>query len=409
MKKKILALILASLMLVTLFASCTKTENGGEEPDIKTDNNEENNEANLSDGGLILFDDAMKLVEEKVGALPEDKLSVMKIGGVDITYSQYRYYYVNYSNNFANYSGYDWQDYDDLVESFNGAIDEALEMEALVIRLSREKGIGFTEEEFDTNIMSAYDALISQYGDDYAATFEDNYAITQYYLLENEILYQLYSKLQQVLYLEGGERFDDIKKTTLDYYNENGFIRVKHILVSFPEVNEGEELTEEQKAETYAKAKEVLDKANAGEDFDELIEEFNEDPGTASNPDGYYFNDESTFTPAFKEASFALKEGEISGLVESSYGYHIIKRLPIDDEAIAYTDVYYDNMLNDFRDYIAAELEKMDKTELDSTLVQPIIDEANAYIAELKQAHDDAIAAEEAEAAEAEENAENAE
>ena len=408
MKKKILALILACLMLVTLFASCTKTENGGE-TDVENNGNTENNEANLSSGELILFDEAMKLVEEKVGAKEEDKLSVMKIGGVDVTYSQYRYYYVNYSKNFANYSGYDWQNYDDLVESFNSAIDEALEMESLIVKLSREKGIGFTEEEFDTNIMSAYDSLIEQYGDDYEATFEENYNITQYYLLENEILYQLYNKIQQYLYLEGGERFDDIKKTTLDFFNDNNYVRVKHILVSFPEVTEGEELTEEQKAETYAKAKEVLDKANAGEDFDELIEEFNEDPGAASNPDGYYFNDTSTFTQAFKDASFALKEGEISDLVESSYGYHIIKRLPIDDEDIVYTNEYYDNMIEDFRDFIAEERGKMEKSELDEALVQPAVDEANAYINELKQAHDEAIAAEEAEAAEDAENAEEAE
>ncbi len=402
MKKKILAIILASLMLLLVFASCKKDEgetdnnpiNGGEETDVIVPD---------EDPDFLTLDEALAKVEEKVGASAEDKLSVMKIGGVDITYSQYRYYYVNYAKNFANYYGYDWQDFEDLSEQFNNSVNEAVEMEALVVKLAKEKGIGFSAEEFDTNILSEYDNIIQQYGDDYAKTFEDQYSITQYYLIENELLYNLYSKIQMYRYLEGGERYEDLKKQVLDFYNENDYIRAKHILVKFPSVNEGEELTEEQKAETLAKATEVLEKAKSGEDFDSLLEEFNEDPGASSNPDGYYFG-KGRMTPAFEEAAYALGDNEISELVETEYGFHIIKRLPIEEGDIAMTDKYYELVSEDFRTFITEQREALEKEGPDEALVQPIYDEANAYIAELKQVHDEALAEEEAEkAAEAEE------
>ena len=98
-------------------------------------------------------------------------------------------------------------------------------------------------------------------------------------------------------------------------------VTVKHILVKFDEEN----LTDESKAETKKLAEEVLLKAKNGEDFDALIAEYNEDPGM--DDDGYTFANDGTMVQSFADASFALKTGEISDLVETPYGYHIIKRI----------------------------------------------------------------------------------
>ena len=92
-----------------------------------------------------------------------------------------------------------------------------------------------------------------------------------------------------------------------------------------------QQLLQYVRAGDAAKAQEVLEKAQAGEDFNALMEEYNEDPGEPE--EGYYFPT-GVMVQEFEDASFALQDGEISDIVETSYGYHIIKRLPLDESYI---------------------------------------------------------------------------
>lgn len=77
------------------------------------------------------------------------------------------------------------------------------------------------------------------------------------------------------------------------------------------------------------KAEEVLEKIQSGEDFNFLITQYNSDPGMESNPDGYLVGpNTSTYEEAFHTAAMELKAvGDVSGIVETTYGYHIIKRV----------------------------------------------------------------------------------
>lgn len=101
-------------------------------------------------------------------------------------------------------------------------------------------------------------------------------------------------------------------------------VTVKHILVQFEADEEGN-VTDEKKAEAKKEAEEVLAKVKAGEDFEKLIEEYNDDPGATD--EGYTFANDGTMVQEFAEASFVLEIGATSELVETTYGYHIIKRL----------------------------------------------------------------------------------
>lgn len=71
-------------------------------------------------------------------------------------------------------------------------------------------------------------------------------------------------------------------------------------------------------------AEEVLQKAKNGEDFLELMKQYNDD--TSEKESGYTFP-EGEMVPTFETAAFSLKIGEISDIVESDYGFHIIKRI----------------------------------------------------------------------------------
>ena len=125
------------------------------------------------------------------------------------------------------------------------------------------------------------------------------------------------------------------------YYKENQeefttpeAVKARHILKKFPD-----NATDEQKAETKTAAEELLKTVNAeltaGADFAELAKKHSEGPSATQGgalrgrnpklPPGDYFARGDMVKP-FEEAAFdTLNPGEVSGLVETSYGYHIIK------------------------------------------------------------------------------------
>ena len=123
-------------------------------------------------------------------------------------------------------------------------------------------------------------------------------------------------------------------------------VRVQHILIVTNETTkvdaEGKtvDMTEDEleayKADQKALAETVLEKAQNGEDFQALADEYtSENAGFEFAFDKYGFDpvNYSYMVEPFYTASWELAEGEISGLVESDYGYHIIKCVSVNDEA----------------------------------------------------------------------------
>jgi len=73
------------------------------------------------------------------------------------------------------------------------------------------------------------------------------------------------------------------------------------------------------------KAEEVLKRAKAGEDFTKLAKEFSTEPGAKEKGGDLGWFGHGQMVPEFEEAAFKLKPGEISEIVETKFGYHIIK------------------------------------------------------------------------------------
>ena len=125
------------------------------------------------------------------------------------------------------------------------------------------------------------------------------------------------------------------------------------------------------KQSAYAKldddgVKEVLKKAQDGEDFDKLIEKYGWDLGLEDPSTGYYFNKDTTGYPEeLVKDAFKLKENDISTeLTENdTYGYFIIKRLPVDMD---YVEQNIDDMIYSYDTPAISKLynERMDKMEV---------------------------------------------
>jgi parvulin-like peptidyl-prolyl isomerase len=104
-----------------------------------------------------------------------------------------------------------------------------------------------------------------------------------------------------------------------------GHIRASHILISYAGAPRTEAVRTKQEA--AALADEILGKIKAGEDFEDLARRYSDCPtAQAENSGDLGFVDKGKMVKPFEDAAFALKVGEVSGIVETKYGYHIIKR-----------------------------------------------------------------------------------
>lgn len=147
-----------------------------------------------------------------------------------------------------------------------------------------------------------------------------------------------------------------------EYLESQGVFSVKHILLMTVDQATQEPLPEEEIAGKKTEAEGLLAQLQAAEDmpakFDELMNEYSEDDGLATNPDGYVFTKDDSLVGGFREAALALKEGEMSGIVETDYGYHIMLRQPLTDEAKAgYQENYRYDALDEQMDQWVEESE----------------------------------------------------
>ncbi len=135
---------------------------------------------------------------------------------------------------------------------------------------------------------------------------------------ESDLVNQLLMKL--------GEGIEIADEQVSTFYTENPTyfqapeeVSARHILFK---AEAGAD--DETKAAAKAKAEAARKRAVAGEDFATLAIELSEGPSGPSGGDlGFFSRDR--MVPPFADAAFALKPGEISGIVETRYGYHVIK------------------------------------------------------------------------------------
>lgn len=106
-------------------------------------------------------------------------------------------------------------------------------------------------------------------------------------------------------------------------------ISAQHLLVMHKEGQRAPKEITRTKDEAKARAEEAFKKLKAGTDFDALVKEYTDEPGSKDkSPPGTLGSfTRGRMVKPFEDAAFALKPGETSPIVETAFGFHIIKRL----------------------------------------------------------------------------------
>jgi peptidyl-prolyl cis-trans isomerase C len=115
-------------------------------------------------------------------------------------------------------------------------------------------------------------------------------------------------------------QIDDFYKQNPEQFQQAESVHASHILISFPQNADAA-----AKQAARAKAETILKDVKAGKDFATLAKANSQDPGSAPNGGDLGFFQRGQMVPAFDEAAFKLAPGEVSELVETNFGYHIIK------------------------------------------------------------------------------------
>ena len=214
--------------------------------------------------------------------------------------------------------------------------------------------LGYAESQGVEASQETLDAVQAQRESDKLATVgeegtEEDFAQFLHSLYRSEEAYQRstmanYINLQNYTdtYGENGEKVSD--EQALGYLEENGYLYANHILLSTMDLQTGEALDEAAVAEKEAQAQALAEELQTIQDPEELVkrfrelkEEYDEDTGKTTYPDGYVFLP-GEMVAEFEEGVKALTDYGVSQPVKSSYGYHVILRLPLTADTVVSYD-----------------------------------------------------------------------
>ena len=226
-----------------------------------------------------------------------DSVYLANYGDIKISASMYRYFAFIHKQDEEN-------------------IEKEMKQYAALAKLTNESGITISRETYESCLVSYYVNRASTY----------NGGITYFDALEaqkfTDVCFVDLSNMSLFSQMVPESFCEKVtNQEVYDYVMSNDYVYAKHILIS------------KDTEDAYRLALELRLAINDGADFDELLEKHGEDPGMKAREGGYFFT-YGTMVEPFEKASFALSEGQVSNIVESDFGYHIIKRLSFTPEEL---------------------------------------------------------------------------
>ena len=365
--KKMTALLLALLLTLSALAGCGKKEPEG------------------------LFYDLTGI---------DPAATIVRIEGQEVPAEMYLYwvsYVCDYvANNLPAYLDEDgipkWDEvvYEDSTLK-DYILDEALDtakMYMIVEKWAQDYGVTLSEET-EAAMDSDLDAIAEELGGrEEFLRYLGEMGITEETNRRMSKVFYLYDAMLDMTKEEGSPLY--IEDSVLYQYDgvTEDAVLVDHILLLFPE-DESERPQVEQTME------DLLATIRADEDpraaFDFIADNYSQDDGRSYFPNGYLVTEDANFVQSFKDTALSLEEGEISDVITSEYGYHILMRKPLRDYV---ADLYLADLLT-----VAMENAQVEWTDVADDF------QAETFYAAYKE-HRDALAQEAAQEEETEQTEE---
>ena len=208
-------------------------------------------------------------------------------------------------------------------EITQGMVDDRL----IIARAKQDTTIEIEERDMDLEVNNRISALKRQTGSEEAYEREfENYGLTELQF-RNMLREWVLNEFLKIRFMSDLERHISVTPQEIEAWivaNKDSLpeipekYKVSHILL-YPRVSE------EKKQVAMKKIQGILERVRAGEDFAEMAKQYSEDPGNAKIGGFLDYFKRGEFDPNFSIVAFSLQEGEISDVVETIYGYHIIK------------------------------------------------------------------------------------
>lgn len=205
----------------------------------------------------------------------------------------------------------------------------------LLYQESRKQGVLVKTSDTEARWLSMKDS--------YPSEVEFKNALTEMNLSEESLRTQLERSIALQQFIDGkiGLSITVVEKETKEFYNKNPAyfkkpetVHARHILIKVQPDGDAS-----QKAAARKKIETIQRRLSAGEDFSTLARTFSEGPTGVKGGDLGFFG-RGQMVKSFEDAAFALNPGEVSDLVRSSFGYHLINVIDKKPESIyPYDDV----------------------------------------------------------------------
>ena len=283
---------------------------------------------------FIIFLALALLVCSLSSCAKKDRKMVGTVGAYEVYYEELRWLTMQYKDIMASAYGEDIWKSSDTAEQYRAELESRVYSSIVsnyviltlcdddMLKLNGQKLIDINSSDVQTIVDNYINSTIDELGgrNEYNKNLKENYLTDSLYRFINgvdvceSILFNYYCSLSII---------DDSDEAAIDYIYDN-FIRTVHIYI---QNNEGDNVEDNRRLAQALKIK--LDN---GEDMIQLISKYSEDQYTASK-DGRYFTN-GQYSDDYENVAFALELNEISEVIETSSGFYIIQRLPMEDEYI---------------------------------------------------------------------------